>query len=69
MQPARRRCYKPANAASRRGIVAALAALYDTTTPPMTTDEALAERERFRRETEASQRRQGELVLQLKVRE
>ncbi|HDS1834363.1 TPA: hypothetical protein QEM98_000448 [Stenotrophomonas maltophilia] len=69
MQPARRRCFKPANAASMRGIAAALAVLYDTSGPAMTTEEALAERERFRREAEASQRRQGELALVLKVSE
>jgi hypothetical protein len=67
-QPARRRCWKPANAASRRGVLAAIAAI-DTEAPPMTPDEALAERERFRRESEAPQRRQGELGLVLKVTE
>lgn len=35
----------------------------------MTTEEAIAERERFRREAEAPQRRQGELGLLLKVTE
>ncbi|HHA2858107.1 hypothetical protein B9Y88_02895 [Stenotrophomonas maltophilia] len=68
MQPARRRSCKPANEASRRGIAAALAALY-AETPPMTDDEIIAEQDRFRRETEASSRRQGELPLLLKVRE
>lgn len=68
MQPARRRSCKPANEASRRGIAAALAALY-AETPPMTDDEIIAEQDRFRRETEAPNRRQGELPLLLKVRE
>ncbi|MGH8032110.1 MAG: hypothetical protein ACREO8_07030 [Luteimonas sp.] len=68
MQPARRRCWKPANAASKRGVVAALAALY-IEGAPMTAEESIAERERFRRETEAPQRRQGELGLVLKVSE
>lgn len=49
-------------------MVAAIAALY-AEAPPMTSDEALAERERFRRESEAPQRRQGELGLVLKVTE
>lgn len=68
MQPARRRSCKPANEASRRGIAAALAALY-ADTPSMTDEEIIAEQDRFRRETEAPNRRQGELSLLLKVRE
>jgi hypothetical protein len=67
-QPARRRCLKPANAASKRGVVAAIDALH-AEAPPMTSDEAIAERERFRRESEAPHRRQGELHLVLKVTE
>lgn len=66
MQPARRRSCRPANEASRRGIAAALAVLY-ADTPPMTDDEIIAEQDRFRRETEAPNRRQAELPLLLKV--
>lgn len=68
MQPARRRSCKPANEASRRGVVAALAALR-ADTPPMTDDEIVAEQDRIRREADAGSRRQSELHLQLKVRE
>lgn len=63
-QPATRRCCKPANAASRRGVIAALSVLQEETMP-MTSDEMLAERERFRREQESPVRRQADLPLQV----
>lgn len=64
MQSANRRCCKPANAASKRGVVAALAVL-ETRSEPMTVEEALAELERRRLEAESAQRRQGELCLRV----
>lgn len=53
---------RPANAASTRGLVAALAALHGPHTP-ISSDDAIAERERHRIEVEARAARQGEFVL------
>ena len=46
------------------GLLAAMAALYDDALPVLTHEEALAERERIRREDEAKRSAQG--VLQLR---
>ena len=52
--------HRPPNAAAKRGMLAALEALY-TETPPL--GDLLAERERVWREEYAQRRRQGELRL------
>jgi hypothetical protein len=45
------------------GLLAAMAALYDDTVPVLSHEEALAERERIRREDVAKRSCQGELPL------
>lgn len=60
-KPSKRATHAPPNAASRRGLISAMAALYSSTT--LGDDEAMAERERLRRDAEDRSRRQGELRL------
>lgn len=50
------------NAAFQRGLAAVMAAL-DAEPTGMSAEDALAERERFAREADASKRMQGELML------
>lgn len=57
----RRVTHRPPNAATPRGWALAMEALYHA--PAMTSEEALAERERIRAQDQATRERQGELPL------